>query len=93
MAIAPQQDWSYYEAKSREATAKWLRSISWDERLAIYEDMFNVFWDARREMPGDWERLNHWQWNEKVAVRRRMVETYRKRDERLRGRTVANNVG
>lgn len=93
MPIAPQQNWPYYDAQSRAAIANWLRSLTLHERLAIYEDMFTVYWEARRNMPGDWEKLDQWRWKEKVAMRRRMVEAFRNMDEHERGPTTAKNVG
>ena len=53
------------------------------ERFAVYADMYNMLWAARRNTPGDWERLDRWRWEEKLAVRRRMVDAFAKLD-RLR---------
>jgi len=92
MAIAPQQDWSYYELRAGEYDVAWLRSLTLDERFALYEDMFNVLWAARPEMPGDWARLERHQWAKKVALRQRMVDAFSKLDQLQRERAAAHHA-
>jgi hypothetical protein len=93
MAVLPQHDWSYYEARLGESDAAWLRSLSIGDRFSLYEDLFNILWTARRKMPGDWARLDQYHWEEKVALRRRTVEAFSKLDQARRERAAANYAG
>jgi hypothetical protein len=80
MIDAPQQDWPAYERRSRQADAAWYRSLTPSQRFALYEDLYRIVM-AGRQGPGDWSRLETWQWREKVARRLKEVEAYRKLDE------------
>jgi len=93
MVDAPQQDWSYYEARSRAANAEWLRSLTSAERLAMYEDLFQIYWDARRNSSGNLHQLDQSQWDEKLAMRRRLIEAFRRMDEHQRGSAAAKDPG
>jgi len=84
MVVVPQQDWSYVESRSRETEAARLHAMTPAERFAVYADMYNTLWAARQNVPGDWERLDQWRWEEKLAVRRRMVEAFSKLDQMRR---------
>lgn len=81
MSFAPQHDWSYVESRSRESEAARLRSTTLAERFAVYADMYNMLWTARQSAPGDWDRLERWRWEEKLALRGRMVEAFTKLDQ------------
>jgi len=91
MSVMPQRDWIYAEQRSRQVEGQLLRSMTPQQRLAIYEDMFDVFWQARQTTAGDWEKLEQWRWREKVATRQRMVEAYKKWDQRRHGPAAAEN--
>ena len=93
MPIAPQQDWAHYEGRSQESDAERLRTMSPQEKFAVYADMFNILWTARQKIPGDWKRLEEHRWQEKLAIRQRMVESFRKLDEWRRERAAADNSG
>jgi hypothetical protein len=92
MHVVPQQDWSYYEDRVRNIDAAWLRSLTFDKRFALYNDMFNLLWSARHDMPGDWARLDQHHWEEKISLRRRMVEACAKMDQMQRERAAANHT-
>jgi len=81
MPDAPQQDWSYVEARSRDSEAARLRAMTPAEKFAVYADMYNMLWAARQNVEGEWERLDQWRWEEKLAMRLRMVEAFTKLDE------------
>jgi hypothetical protein len=89
MPFAPQHDWSTYEALTRAENAIWIRALSPLDRFHLYEDMFNLIW-ASRQMPGDWDRLDHWRWQQKRAERMRQVEAFTKLDQFRRERAAAN---
>lgn len=59
-----------------------------EEKFAIYADMFNIYWAARQNVSGDWERLDEHRWQEKLAIRQRMVEAFTKLDEWRRERAA-----
>jgi len=81
MLDAPQNDWSFYEAKTRDSDAAWSRDLSTTERFDLYANLFNTFWNARQSLPGNWERLDSQRWQEKLELRRKMVDIFRKLDE------------
>lgn len=92
MAIAPQQNWSYYESRVQPIDADWFRSLSVDDRFRLYEDMYVMLLQARQTMPGDWGKLDLVHWNEKLALRRRMNEAFSKMDELRRERAAASHA-
>jgi len=81
MSFAPKQGWSYVEARSAVSEVERLRAMTPAERFAVYADMYNVLWKAKRAMKGDWERLERLRWDEKLNLRVRMVDAYRKLDQ------------
>jgi hypothetical protein len=81
MSIAPKQVWAYVEAQSRASEAIRLRSMTPPERFAVYADMYNTLWTARKNIFGDWEQLDQWRWQEKLALRIRMVDAFAKLDQ------------
>jgi hypothetical protein len=90
MADVPQQDWAAYEARTAESDAAWIRGLTPEDRFALYADLFRIIWGARRG-PGDWERLDRWHWDQKLATRLRLVDAFRKLDEVRRARTAASS--
>ena len=92
MVDVPRQDWSLYEAFTGREEAAWIRGLSPQDRFAIYEDLFNVIWTAPRS-PGESERLEQWRWDQKLALRLRLVEAFTKLDQFRRERAAANNTG
>jgi hypothetical protein len=92
MLDAPRQDWAAYEKLARPSDAAWLRGLTLDDRLALYADLFDLVWNARRG-PGDWERLEQWRWEQKLASRLRMVEAFQKLDILTRERAATHDVG
>jgi hypothetical protein len=92
MLDAHQHDWSYYEAKTRDSDAAWNRELSTSERFDIYASLFNTIWNARQTLPRDSERLDNQRWQEKLAMRRRMVDAFYKLDEFRRERSASNDL-
>jgi hypothetical protein len=86
MAGAPKQNWSLYRQLTRQSDAEWIRSLTPSQRFDLYADLFDIIWQSRQGS-GDWKRLEEWHWKEKVAMRLRMVEAFRKLDE-FRERTA-----
>jgi hypothetical protein len=86
MSFAPQQNWPAYAARAAEEDAKWVRALSLSERFALYADLFKIIWNARKNpRMGDWDRLDQWSWEQKLAKRRREVAAFRKLDELRNG--------
>jgi hypothetical protein len=92
MTFAPRHDWKAYEALTAESDAERLRALTPEEKFAIYADMFRIAREARNG-PGDWERLDRYLWEEKVAIRLRMVEAFRKMDQLDAERAASNSAG
>jgi hypothetical protein len=94
MSIVPKHDWAAYEASAAKQEATQLRSLGTGERFAIYADLFDVVWTARRGVAtGDWEKLDRWSWRQKLATRLRCVHAFQKLDEIRNGRPAATNAG
>jgi hypothetical protein len=91
MLDAPRHDWSFYEAKSRASEAAWNRELSTSERFDLYASLFNTIWNARQNLPRDSERLDDQRWQEKLAMRRRMIDAFHKLDEIRRERSASND--
>ncbi len=72
-------------------TAYSTRSLTPDERFALYEDLYSIVLEARR-LPGDWSRLDTWRWREKVAHRLQLVDAFRKLDQLHRERPASNDT-
>ena len=46
--------------------------------FAIYADMFGVVWTARQNGgKGDWDELDRWSWQQKLALHLRCAEAYK----------------
>jgi hypothetical protein len=87
---APKQNWRAYEAATREADASWIRSLSTQERFAIYEDAFHLILSSRGEH-GNWKRLDRWRWKQKLALRAKMREAFTNLDRVRRGLAASTN--
>jgi hypothetical protein len=86
MSIAPKQEWAAYQARMAEEEAAWVRKLDTSERFAIYADLFGVIWSARQNGgTGDWDELDRWHWQHKLAIRLRCVQAFRRLDEIHKG--------
>jgi hypothetical protein len=92
MVDAPRQNWQLVDARSRDEDAEWLRGLSTQDRFALYEDMLTLF-AAARPAPSELERLDRWCWEEKLAIRRKLLNAYSKLDQLHRERAAANHSG
>ena len=91
MLDAPQHDWSFYESKTQASDAECARNLTFAERFALYASLFNMIWNSRQNLSGNWEQSERERWEEKLEVRRRMVDAFRKLDELRRERSAAND--
>jgi hypothetical protein len=87
----PQQDWVAYEALTRSEDARLLRQLTAQDRFSIYNDLFKLAMTGRRGA-GDWDRLDAWRWNEKVARRQSLLTALTKLDQVRRERAAANGA-
>ena len=83
MLSAPRQDWKAYEEKCQAAHLEWLRSLTDQDTLALYEG-FHELAAAHRDDSDGIKRLEVMRWREKLAIRRRMCDAFLELD-RLRG--------
>lgn len=94
MPFAPQQDWNAFAAQTAAEDAAWIRGLGIQERFALYADMFGLVWQARQNgLRGDWDELDEWNWQRKLANRQRCAAAYRKLDELQHARAAAANSG
>jgi hypothetical protein len=89
MNIAPRQDWTIFRTLARDADAAWMRGLSVAERFDLYADLFGIVWEAQRNQ-GIAERLEKWNWDRKLASRRRLADAYSKLDELRRERAASH---
>jgi hypothetical protein len=89
MVDAPRQDWDKYKALTRQDEVRWLQQLGIDERFAIYDDAFNIIWGFRRDAD-EWTRLEQSHWEQKSALRMRLVRAYNLLDQSLRESAAAN---
>jgi hypothetical protein len=88
--FAPCHDWALYENRVAAADAAWLRSLSSQERFALYADLFDMVLMARHNEQNQ-ERLDRWTWQQKLASRMKMVEAFRKLDEHRRSKDSSSS--
>jgi hypothetical protein len=91
MVDAPCHDWSRYDSLIERERVQWIRSLSPQQRYALYEDFFNLVHSAPRKAL-ERERLEQWRWAEKLAMRLRLVDAFRKLDQYRRERAATNNA-
>ncbi len=72
MLDAPKHNWNLYEEACRPAHIAWLRNLTPDDALALYEEFHFLVADQAGDDPG-LARLENLRWEEKLAIRRRMV--------------------
>jgi hypothetical protein len=91
MLDGPQRDWSYFESRKQDSDRAWIRGLTTSERFGLYSSFFDAVWTARQALPGDWERLERRRWEEKLAIRHRMVDAFTKLDKLRRERSAAHD--
>ena len=92
MGIAPRQNWAALRTFTKDADAAWLRGLSIAERFDLYADMFRIVWKAERSREIE-QRLLNWNWDRKIAARRRQIHAFSKLDELIRERAALHNSG
>ena len=92
MLDAPQHDWQYYEALTRQADVAWIRSLTASERFAIYADLFNMIWQARKSAQYS-DRLEERRWRQKLEIREIAVSAFAKLDQFRSERTTSEHAG
>ena len=83
MIEPPKQRWAWYEEKCRSEHTAWLRSLSPAASFALCEDLYRL---ARRAQDGASaaERMEQERWQEKLALRKRVVAALTELDRRRR---------
>jgi hypothetical protein len=81
MLEAPKQDWKLYEAKCREEHNQWLRGLTPSAGLSLFENMRRLAASHVPESP-DRERLEAARWQEKLAIRRKLLAVFATMDRR-----------
>jgi hypothetical protein len=84
MSFAPQQNWTAYRALTKEADRQHARSLTVEQRFALYEALFEAVCCGLEPSPGR-DRAEQRRWTEKLAMRRRLNEIYKTADQHRRG--------
>lgn len=84
MSFAPQQNWTAYQALTKESDRQYARGLSVEQRFALYEDLFAIVC-CRRDPTAGGDHAEQRRWAEKLALRRRLNDIYLTADQRRRG--------
>ncbi len=90
MNFAPQRDWEYFGSLKREQLREKMTGYTPEQRLDEYSDIFETVSELRSHTGIDY-RTGHL-WEEKLAIRNRLVENYRKLDQFRRGYSTEANA-
>ena len=89
MLTAPQQNWTLYEAKCRDAHAAWLRGLSSKAAWELHQSLFSAaVSQGAFPLPPE---LAQRRWLEKLDVRRRQVAAFARMDQLRHDRCPAND--
>jgi hypothetical protein len=78
MLSAPRQDWTKLAELSQPVDAEWLRTLSLEDRYAIYRGLFNTVLSAGSE--DSRRRVEEWAWRNKLDLLRRQREAFQRLD-------------
>jgi hypothetical protein len=81
MLEAPKQDWKLYAAKWHEDHVEWLRRLTPAAALSLLESM-RRFANAHSAVSSTRERMEAARWEEKLAIRRKLLAAFKALDER-----------
>lgn len=90
MLTPPRQNWKMFAEMSRVSDATWLRSLSPDERYAIYRGLFNAVLTASHA--DGRARVEEWAWPNKLERLRKQRDAFLRLD-RHRDRSPACHAG
>lgn len=88
MDFAPKHDWKLFEARCREARASQWSSRTDDEDWTLYRSLFDFAASQAQRLPN---RIATAHWQEKLAIRRKLVAAFSLLDEMKRGSRSATN--
>jgi len=72
-------DWNAYRQRCSALHAQWLRSLTAEESIVLYQALHRLARAQADDSPG-WQRLQQKRWEEKVAVRRRLHAAFARLD-------------
>lgn len=90
MNFAPQRDWELVGSLKREQLREKMIAYTPEQRLDEYADIFETVVELRSHTGFDY-RTEHL-WNEKIAIRNRLIECYRKLEQYRRGTSTQANA-
>jgi hypothetical protein len=91
MLTAPNHDWELLESRSAPSDRAWLQGLSAAEKLGLYCSLFRMAGAAPRDAEAQ-RRLDQWAWDQKLALRRRLVDAFQKLDRLRNGRPAPNDA-
>ena len=75
MLSAPRQDWKLYEERCRDEHVRWMRGLTPAESMNLYESLHRWVVAHADHSPRAVIREEQ-RWQEKLALRRRMLEAF-----------------
>ncbi|MEQ1830074.1 MAG: hypothetical protein ABL921_29200 [Pirellula sp.] len=90
MNFAPQRDWELFGSLKREQLQKKMLTYTPEQRLDEYADIFETVIELRGQTGIEFQARNLWQ--EKLAIRNRLVENYRRLEQFHRGNATKANA-
>jgi hypothetical protein len=91
MLSAPNHDWVLLESASAPSDRAWLQGLSAADKFALYCSLFRIAAAAPHDRESQ-RRLDRWAWQQKLALRRRLVDAFQKLDRLRNGRPASNDA-
>jgi hypothetical protein len=85
MVDPPQYDWAAYESIIRPYGVEELRRMTPAQKFAVCEALYRVFVAPYVGTP-EWKQYEQRRWQEKLRIRMKMVDAFRKLDQHCRER-------
>ena len=92
MSYAPQQNWSQIEPRMRLEHARWLKSLSVDDRFSILEDLHRLAGQIRGGSSED-PLVDLCRWQKKVALRNKVLDALVRLDRWIDARPLEADLG
>jgi hypothetical protein len=91
MSFAPQHDWNYYDNVVESHETNRVSNLSPFERFQIYEDYFETLYKSKQGLV-DREAMERLRWQEKQALRDKLVAAYQALDKVSRGKNASTDT-
>jgi hypothetical protein len=91
MLTAPNHDWALLETRAAASDRAWLQGLSAADKFALYCSLYRMAGAAPRDADAQ-RRLDQWAWDQKLALRLRLVDAFQKLDHLHSERPTPNDA-